>query len=154
MEGYETMPVSAQSKQPMQKNACAIRPKYRRFVLRPIIDAAAAWLVFGFVTAIVTCAPLSAGTNVASPAAFSGLGHAARPAAVRAVGEPGPAPIIEIATTSSPANADAVYRRTSAGAAWGLLGIAVSLLAAFNLSIFRHLRRAYATPKRREGNRK
>ena len=148
------MPISAQAEQHTQKKACAIRPKYRRFVLRPIIDAVAAWLVFGFVTAMVTCAPLSAGTNVASPAAFSGLERAARPAAVKAVGEPGPAPLIEIATTSSPANADAVYRRTSASAAWGLLGIAISMLVALNVSIFRHLRRAYASPKRRGAERK
>jgi hypothetical protein len=148
------MPVSAQSEQPTHKNACAIRPKYRRFVLRPMIDAVVAWLVFGFATAVLTCAPLSAGTNVASPAAFSGLERAATPAAIKAVGEPGLPPIIEIATTSSPANADAVYRRTSASAAWGLLGMAVSLLAALNLSIFRHLRRAYATPRRHRAERK
>ena len=148
------MPVSAQSEKQMQPPGRTIRPKYRRFMVRPLVDAAAAWLVFGFATAMVTCAPLSAGTNVASPAAFSALERAARPAAVKAVGEPGPAPIIEIATTSSPANADAVYRRTSASAAWGLLGIAVSLLVALNLSIVRHLRRVYATPKRRSTERK
>lgn len=145
------MPVSVQSEQNMPPHACAIRPKYRRFVVRPIIDAAAAWLVFGLVTAMATSAPLSAGTN---PAAFAGLERAAKPAAVKAVGEPGPAPLIEIATTSSPANADAVFRRTSASAAWVLLGIAFSILAALNLTIFRHLRRAYATPKRRSTERK
>jgi hypothetical protein len=143
------MPVNAQSEQQMQPNERSIRPKYRRIMMRPLVDAAAAWLVFGFATAMVTCAPLSAGTNVASPAAFSGLERAARPEAVKAVGEPGPAPIIEIATTSSSVSQDAVYRRTSASAAWGLLGIAISLLVAFNLSIIRHLRRVYAMPKRR-----
>ena len=38
---------------------------------------------------------------------------------------------------------------TSDTAAWTLLGLTFSLLAALNLAIFRHLRRAYAPPRAR-----
>jgi hypothetical protein len=142
------MSVNVQRKSMAPPQACVIRPKYRRFVIRPIFDAAAAAAVFAMFTFFTTCEPVRASTN---PAAFAGLERAAPPVAIKAVGEAGPPPIIEIATTSSTTNADAVYRRTSATAAWVLLGLAFSLLAALNLTVFRHLRRAYVAPKRRSG---
>jgi hypothetical protein len=145
-EGKHTMPASVQSKTDAQLHAGSIRRKYRRFLPRPLIDAAAAGLVFALVAAMLTSAPVTAGTN---PGAFAGLERAATANTVKAVGEPCPLPIIEIATTNSPSDANAVYRRTSATAAWALLGIAFSLLAALNLALLRHLRRAYATPSRR-----
>ena len=58
---------------------------------------------------------------------------------MKAVGEADVQPVVEIATTSSPANPDAVYRRTSAQAAWTLLMIGLSITAALNFALLRHL---------------
>jgi hypothetical protein len=140
------MPASVQSKTNAHLHAGFIRRKYRRFVLRPLIDAAAAGLAFALVATMLTSAPVTAGTN---PGAFAGLERAASASTMKAAGEPCPLPIIEIATTSSPSDANSVFRRTSATAARALLGIAFSLLAALNLALLRHLRRAYATSSRR-----
>ena len=126
--------------------ASCVRPRYRRLVLRPIIDALAAWLVFGVVSAFVTCAPLTAAT---SPVAFSGLEHAVVSTTIQAADASAPAPVVQIATARAGAFSDAVFRRTSHATAWILLGLAFSLLAAINLMFFRHLRRAYATPMKR-----
>jgi hypothetical protein len=82
-----------------------------------------------------------------SPATFAGLELSSAPLTVRDVGQPGPAPIVEIATTSSAMNSDAVFRRTSTRAAWALLGLAFSVLTAFNILVLSHLRRVYA-PRR------
>ena len=57
--------------------------------------------------------------------------------------------MIEIATTSSTNNADAVFHRTSAQAAWALLMIALSIVVALNLALFRHMRQAYTPARRR-----
>jgi hypothetical protein len=123
-----------------------LRPNYRRFVLRPILDAAAGGIVFILLTAVMTSAPVRA---CPFSAAFSSLDHTAKPSVLQALAEPGPAPIIEIATTSSAWDPNAVFRRTSDTAAWTLLGLSFSLLTALNLAIFRHLRRAYAPPRAR-----
>src|SRR5262249_49341525 len=118
-----------------------VRPKYRRFVLRPILDALAAAIVFVLLTAVTTSAPVRACPFSAN---FSSLDRASKPAVLNAVGSPGPAPIIEIATTGSAWDPNAVFRRTSDTAAKSLLGLSFSLLMALNLGLFRHLRRAYA----------
>jgi hypothetical protein len=120
------------------------RSKYRRLVPRPILDALGAGLLFMMLTAICTSIPVKA---CPFSGALAGLGRTTAPQAVNAVAEPGPAPIIEIATTSSGWDQNAVFRRTSGTAAWGLLGLAFSLLTALNLSFFRHLRRVYASPQ-------
>jgi len=109
---------------------------------------AVVWLVFGLTTLLATSAPVLAQIN---PVAFAGLQLSVTPATVIAVGQAEPAPIVEIATTSSFTNPDAVFRRTSANAAWGLLGVALSILAVLNLAIFSHLRRTYAPKRRSEG---
>ena len=121
-------------------------PKHRRLVLRPILDAFGAGLLFVMLTAVCTSAPVKA---CPFSGAFAGLERTASPQALKTVAEPGPAPIIEIATTSSVWDPNAVFRRTSSTAAWGLLGLSFSLLAALNLSFFRHLRRVYASPQAR-----
>lgn len=105
---------------------------------RPLIDAAVAGLAFVLVSTMF-CAPVKAGPY---PAAFAGIHRAAPSFATKAVADPGPLPIVEIATASSPA--EAVYRRTSTTAAWGLLGVAFSMLAALNLAILRHVKRVYS----------
>jgi hypothetical protein len=115
-------------------------------MLRPALDAVAAGIVFVLFTAVTTSAPVHA---CPFSAALATLDHAATTPTLKAVAQPGPPPIIEIATTSSPSDPNAVFRRTSHGAAWILLGLSFSLLVAFNLSIFRHLRHVYASPRGR-----
>lgn len=119
----------------------AHRPKRRHILLRPVFDALGAGLLFVLLTAVGTSAPVKA---CAFSGAFGGIERSVAPHTIKAIAEPGPAPIIEIATTSSVRDPNAVFRRTSGTAAWGLLGLSLSLLAALNLSFFRHLRRVYA----------
>jgi hypothetical protein len=83
-----------------------------------------------------------------TPAAFAEAEDYAPSVAVVAAGQRGPAPIVEIATTSSDSGTDVVFRRTSVRAAWGLLGTAFCALLVLNIIFFSHLRREY-TPKKR-----
>jgi len=124
----------------------ARRQKRRRRLIRPFLDAAGAALLFVMLTGVGASAPVKA---CAFSGAFSAMERPLAPHAVKALGEAGPPPIIEIATTSSSRSPDAIFRRTSSTAAWGLLGLSLSLLAALNLSFFRHLRRVYAHPRTR-----
>ncbi|MFT3730094.1 MAG: hypothetical protein QM780_01540 [Hyphomicrobium sp.] len=138
------MRVSVQTGNPARTGR---RSKSRRrgLVWRPLLDAAIAGIVFTLVSSTLICNHAKAGII---PAAFSGVVAATpQPSFTAAVAEPGPLPIVQIATAASPA--DAVFRRTSVTAAWSLLGVAFSLLAALNLAMVRHLKRAYATPPRR-----
>lgn len=135
------MVVSVEPETPKRKGRRA-SPQYRRLVWRPLLDAAIAGVVFTLISSAIVCNHAKAGII---PAAFAGAGHAApAPAAEKAVAERAPLPIVHIATAASPA--DAVYRQTSVTAAWGLLGVAFSLMAALNLAMLRHLKRAYAMP--------
>ncbi|MBS0250064.1 MAG: hypothetical protein JSR78_03255 [Proteobacteria bacterium] len=138
------MTVSADPERPAREKVRA-HPKYRHPMWRALLDAAAAGVLFTLVSSTLICNHARAGIV---PAAFGGVALAAQPsAAQKAVAEPGPQPIVQIATATSPS--DAVYRQTSVMAAWGLLGVAFSLMTALNLAILRHLRRAYAVPARR-----
>lgn len=121
------------------------RPMRLRLFERPAVVAGAAWLGIVLLTLMATCVPRSASAN---PTGFANVAHLARPVAVKAVGEPVPAPLIEIATTTSPSSSDAVFRRTSATAAKSLLGAALFLVAALNLCIVSHLKRVYVKPRR------
>ncbi len=131
------MPVSVQPETRRRRKSSGA-PTCSNHLWRPLIDAAVAGLAFVLVSTTF-CAPVKAGTF---PAAFAGIHHRATPFAMKAVADPGPLPIVEIATASSPA--EAVYRRTSTTAAWGLLGVAFSMLAALNLAILRHVKRVYS----------
>lgn len=115
----------------------------RQFV-RPAIDALAAFAIFAIATMTLASDPSSA-----SPGGLANLHRVVPPLAAAAIAEDRHPPVVEIATTSSPDSADAVYRRTSVDAAWGMLAISFSLLAALNLAFFRHLRCAYAKPRKR-----
>ena len=143
------MSVSVQSSDHKNPRKWPEDAKYRRLVIRPILNAVV-WLIFGLTTVLAASAPVLAQIN---PIAFAGLELSVTPATVIAVGQAEPAPLVEIATTSSVTNSDAVFRRTSLNAAWGLLGVALSILAVLNLAIFSHLRRTYA-PKRCPDGRK
>ncbi len=136
------MPVSVTSGESAPKPRA--KPKFRRLVLRPMLDAVIAGFVFTLISSAIVCTHAKAGTT---PVAFAGIERVATRSAVMAVAEPGPLPIVQIATASSPA--DAVYRQTSTAAAWSLLGVAFSMMAALNLALLRHLKRAYAIPTRR-----
>ena len=122
------------------------RSKARKTLIRPAVDALSAFVVFAFVVLAWTCAPSSASPNVPRSAAYQrmaapeGLGSTlgAKSAAITAVAAKstfgGPAELIQ---TSE--------RQIS----WGLLATAFSILAALNLAVLRHLRQAYAMPRRR-----
>jgi hypothetical protein len=128
----------------------APRAKLRYKLVRPALDALAAFAVFGIAALTLNCAPSSASPNTfVTPSLQKSAFQTVNPA----LAEAGVRPLVEIATTSSPNNPDAVYRRTSAQAAWSLLAIAFSLAVALNLAVFRHLRQAYAHPRRQSANR-
>jgi len=139
------MTASAQPEAPGRKKSTA-KMKYRRRIGRPLIDVAIAAAVFVLASSPLVCTHAKAGiipTSVHSVARAAAI----KPLTVNAVAEPAPLPIIQIATAASPS--DAVYRLTSVSAAWALLGVAFSLMAAVNLAMLRHLKRAYAPVARR-----
>jgi hypothetical protein len=127
-------------------HAAPTRFKARFLLLRPLIDAAAIFAVLCMIGLTLGTAPTSASPNMPGTALYQSQPPLA---AIKAIGEQNDQPVIEIATTSSPASPDAVYRRTSVQAAWGLLMLALSVVAALNLALYRHFRHAYADPRRR-----
>ena len=120
--------------------------KLRALYVRPILDAAGTFAILCLICLSVGAAPSSASPNVPAAATYQA---AQQPAAIRAIADSDVRPVVEIATTSSPANADAVYHRTSAQAAWALVLLGLSVAAALNMALYRHLREAYASPRRR-----
>lgn len=134
------------------KYSQAKRVRARGKVLRPALDALGALAVFTMVSVVLVSHPSAASPSVASPRTV-GLVMLESPNATliqnAVVDDDDNAPIVQIATTVSSNSSDAVYRRTSADAAWGLLAIAFSLLAALNLAFFRHLRKVYVAPNPR-----
>jgi hypothetical protein len=138
------MPRSVETGRSRYAHGGAKRLPHRRFDWRPLRDAAVAAVAFLIVSSALACNNAKAGT---ASMAFAALEHGGHTIAVEAVAEKGPLPIVHIATAKSPS--DAVYRQTSATAAWGLLGVAFSILAALDLALLRHLKRVYATPFRR-----
>lgn len=124
----------------------AARWRRRRVFARPALDAAGAFALFIALSVGFASAPTSANPHYPGRAALytsQGMPSAAQPA----IAEAGVRPLVEIATTSSETAPDAIYRRTSAAAAWLLLSFAFSVIAAVNLAFFRHMRRAYARPR-------
>lgn len=121
-------------------------PGYR-FFMRPILDAVGTFLILCLISLAFGAGPSSASPNVPSAPTFPA---AQTLAAMKAVADADVRPVVEIATTSSSANADAVYHRTSAQAAWALILLGLSAAAALNMALLRHLRQAYATPQRRQ----
>jgi hypothetical protein len=122
------------------------RSKVRKLLLRPMLDAATVFAMLSFLGLALGTVPTSASPNIPS---INGYQVSPSPTVMKALGAEDVRPVVEIATTSSPNSPDAVYRRTSEQAAWGLLMIALSLVAALNLALFRHMRQAYASPRRR-----
>jgi hypothetical protein len=122
------------------------RSKIRTSLVRPILDAAGTFAILCLICLSVGAAPSSASPNVPAAVTYQ---NAQKPVAIKAIAEADVHPVVEIAITSSPANADAVYHRTSAQAAWALILLGLSAAAALNMALFRHLRQAYASPRRR-----
>ena len=133
---------SANSDQNSQSTT--IRTKTRNTLIRPALDAIGVFAILCILCLSIGTAPSSASPNAPRTSTFQST---AAPMTMKAVGEADVQPVVEIATTSSPANPDAVYRRTSAQAAWTLLMIGLSITAALNLALLRHLRGAYAQPR-------
>ena len=121
------------------------RAKDRTKLMRPAFDAAAAFAGLSLICLVLGAAPLSAHPQAASRELF---GNVARPLVQSTVSQSYKNPVVEFSTIRSADGADAVYRRTGVQAAWGLLLFALSILSAFNLALFRHLRRAYSIPQK------
>ncbi|MGL4397556.1 MAG: hypothetical protein ACRCS9_13530 [Hyphomicrobium sp.] len=111
--------------------------------------------VMAFSLLLVATVALGANPSSALPGVVGGVASVQARAATPGLAQPALADaddrtIVEIATVSSASSPDAVYRRTSGVAALGLLMAAISALAALNLALFRHLREAYADPRKRK----
>ncbi len=142
--GLGLRPISGQSH---IAEAATAPSKLRRHLLRPALDAGIAMTFFAVASMTLASAPSSA-----SPGVNLGIVHFAPPQA---------APFTTQTQTQlfQPANVspamfkvDVGARRFSQKAEWLLLGLAFSLLAAMNLAFFRHLRHAYADPRKRSGS--
>ncbi len=120
------------------------RPKLRYAFWRPALDACAA-----FSLCVLVSLGLSSDPTSASPHHLLSPGLSSNYVASPAVATPGERPIFNVATRTSASADDAVYRQTGIVAAWLLLSFAFSLLAALNLALVRHLRQAYANPRKR-----
>ncbi len=120
------------------------RRELRYAVFRPALDACAAFGLFVLVSLALTSAPSSA-----SPHRYLNPIPAVTALAYPALAVPGDLETTKIAFKASNAADGAVYRQTDATASWLLLTLAFSVLAAFNMALIRHLRQAYANPRKR-----
>lgn len=123
------------------------RSRLRKALWKSARDAMLGGLAFTLMFGAALSGQSNAGPQVPAAATIVNAAHLTVPA----LATDEPAPIVQIATTSSAGAPDAVYKRTSATAAWALLALTFSGLAALNLALVRHLRRAYARPVRRGG---
>lgn len=114
-------------------------------LMRLAADAIVAFALFGLVSACLMSAPSSANPG---QAAFNVPHQTVSSLALKAIGEPGGRPVVQIATTGSAADTASVVRWNSVNVAWVLLALAFSGIVAMNLAVVRHLRRAYAAPRR------
>lgn len=125
----------------------ARQDKARSIFVRPIIDAAAAFVLLCMASVLIGIGPSSASPQLPPPTASYAM--SATPVLQKAIASAGDQhAAIEIATTSSADSANAVYGRTSVQAAWILLLLSTSAIIALNLALYRHMRTAY-TPRRR-----
>ena len=118
--------------------------RLRRHLLRPARDAVVAFSIFAIASMTLASAPSSA-----SPNGYVQMGGVAQPAAVSVVTTSDDSKTLTFVAATRGANPMAVSLQTSRRAAWTILGLGFSLLAALNLAFFRHLRQAYADPRRR-----
>lgn len=146
MLGFTKVADTFSTTQGVQDQVTGDRYKARSVLLRPILDAAIVFVALCMIGLTLGTAPSSASPNVP---AITGYQVSLSPSVMKALADQDVRPVIEIATTSSTNNADAVFHRTSAQAAWALLMIALSIVVALNLALFRHMRQAYTPARRR-----
>ena len=135
-------PISGQS--PIAE-APATPLKLRRHLLRPALDAGIAMTFFAVASMTLASAPSSA-----SPGVNLGIVRFA-PSQAASIATQTQTQLFQPANVSTAMiKVDVGSRRLSQHAEWLLLGLAFSLLVAMNLAFFRHLRHAYADPRKRE----
>lgn len=120
------------------------RPKLRYAILRPARDACIAFGLF-----VLVSLALSSGPSSASPHRLLGPSASSTMLTKQAVGTTDSQQVFNVAVKRSTADESAAYRETDNTASWLLLSLAFSLLAAFNMALVRHLRHAYANPRKR-----
>lgn len=122
-----------------EMRATAKKRQARRRALMPVRDAVIAFAAFWILVLTAGSAPLMAGPSAGVTTNFA-LSNQVQ----KAIASDEPAPVVQIATVAANDEADAIYRRTSFGAAWVLLAASFALTAALNLAFIRHLSRVYA----------
>ena len=143
-EAMRAAAVSTTTGRDRDDNSNASRPKLRYAFLRPARDACVAFGVFVLVSLALSSGPTSASPHrLLSPNPGSAL------LTTQTVATPGGQQIFNVAAKRSTVANSATYRTTDTTAAWLLLSLAFSLLAALNMALVRHLRQAYANPRKR-----
>lgn len=138
--GNNHLNVSPQSTQISQAEASATGTKIIWHLWRPALDAGLALLLFMIATLTLASAPSSA-----SPGVNLGLIQFGKPTS-----EAIQTQLFQPANHFSPMiKLDIKTGHLSQQAEWLLLGLAFSLLVAMNLAFVRHLRHAYADPRKR-----
>ena len=118
-----------------------------RHLLRPAIDVGLALSLF-FMASLTLGSPPS----LASPGLSLG---SIRIAPAQATDNPGQTRLFQPASVSTAVmGVDHPAKRFSQQTEWMLLGLAFSLLVAMNLAFFRHLRHAYADPRKRSSSKR
>lgn len=115
-----------------------------RHLLRPAIDV-------GLALSLFFMASLTLGSPPSSASPGPSLGSIGL-APAQATANPAQTRLFQPANVSTAAiGVDHTAKRFSQQTEWMLLGLAFSLLVAMNLAFFRHLRHAYADPRKRSG---
>ena len=118
-------------------------PKFRYAFLRPARDACVAFGLF-----VLVSLALSSGPSSASPHRLLNPSPASKLLSEPAVATTSGQQIFNVAAKRSSVIDSAANRQTDTAAAWLLLSLAFSLLTALNLALVRHLREAYANPRK------
>ena len=133
--------------QAKQAGASVGLPKLRYTLLTPARDACVAFALF-----VLVSLALSSGPSSASPNHLLGPGPSFTLLANPAVATPGDQRIFNVAAKTSAIADGGASRQTDTAASWLLLSLAFSLLAALNMALVRHLRVAYANPRKNAKN--
>ncbi len=120
------------------------RSKLRYTFLRPALDACVAFAMF-----VLVSLAFSSGPSSASPHRLLSPGTASALLTSPTVATPNDHQIFHVAARPAATAQDPVRRQTDTAAAWLLLSFAFSALAALNMALVRHLRQAYADPRKR-----
>ena len=130
-------------------SATTTRTKARKALVRPVADASIVFAVLCLIGLTFGPAASSASPNIPN---INGYQTSILSPASKTLGDRSARTVVEIAATRSAADPNAIYRQTSTQAAWGLLMIALSIVAAVNMAFLRHMRQAYTPPRRSAKN--